>query len=68
MPNCASFGCVNRSGDRSLMFHQIPGSERDKALRKKWLINIRREGQLPKDKCFYIYVQNTLKMNVMKEI
>ena len=44
MPNCAAFGCVNRSGDKSLMFHQIPGCGRNKALRKKWLVNIRREG------------------------
>ena len=54
MPYCAAFGCVNRSGDRSLMFHHIPGSGRDIVLRKIWLVNIRRKGQLPKDKCFYI--------------
>ena len=44
MPNCAAFGCVNRSGDKSLMFHQIPGCGRNKVLQKKWLVNIRREG------------------------
>ena len=36
------------------MFHQIPGCGQEKVPRKKWLVNIRREGQLPEDKCFHI--------------
>ena len=35
-------------------FHQIPGEGRNKELRKRWLNNIRRAGDLPKDRSFYI--------------
>ena len=62
MSNCAAFGCVNRSS----MFHQIPGCGRNKVLRKKWLVNRREKGSFPRTNVF-IYVQNTSKMNVMKE-
>ena len=55
MPNCGAFGCTNRlSHDKELTFHQIPGEGRNKQLRKMWLTNIRRAGELPKDKSFYI--------------
>eukprot|EP00795_Rhopilema_esculentum_P005708 gene5708-10958_t len=55
MPNCGAFGCTNRSShNKELTFHQIPGEGRNKQLRKMWLTNIRRAGELPKDKSFYI--------------
>eukprot|EP00795_Rhopilema_esculentum_P006509 gene6509-11971_t len=55
MPNCGAFGCTNRSShNKELTFHQIPGEGRNKQLRKMWLKNIRRAGELPKDKSFYI--------------
>ena len=55
MPSCAAFGCTNHSTqNKELRFHQIPGEGRDKQLRQRWLANIRRAGELPKDKGFYI--------------
>eukprot|EP00795_Rhopilema_esculentum_P016153 gene16153-7518_t len=55
MLNCGAFGCTNRSShNKELTFHQIPGEGRNKQLRKMWLTNIRRAGELPKDKSFYI--------------
>ena len=55
MPSCSAFGCTNRSSqNKTLRFHQIPGEGRNKQLRKQWLNNIRRVGDLPKDKSFYI--------------
>ena len=54
MPNCAAYGCANRSSeDKTLSFHKIP-SEKNSKLRKQWLHNIRRTGTLPKDSGFYI--------------
>ena len=55
MPSCAAFGCKNRSSqNKELRFYQIPGEGRDKQLRQGWLANIRRAGEQPKDKGFYI--------------
>ena len=55
MPSCSAFGCTNRSSNnKALLFHQIPGEGRDRELRRRWLNNIRRAGELPKDKSFYI--------------
>ena len=59
MPSCAAFQCTNRSAsnknkDNKLSFHRIPSEEENGELRKKWLQNIRRAGQLPKDSGFYI--------------
>ena len=54
MVNCAAFGCTNRSTSRpDLSFHKIP-SVKNKVLRQKWLHNIRRTGNLPKDSSFSI--------------
>ena len=56
MPASAAIGCVNRSGENSnsISFHRIPCQRTRSELRKKWLLNIRRDGQLPKDSCFVI--------------
>ena len=55
MPNCAAFGCTNRSSEKpSLLFRQIPSGTRDKQLRTRWLNNIKRDGELPKNNSFYI--------------
>ena len=54
MVNCAAFGCTNRAANKpELSFHKIP-SKKHKYLRTQWLQNIRRDGVLPKDECFYI--------------
>ena len=54
MPNCAAWECTNRSSQkRQLSFHRVPSENRDPVRRKRWIQNIRREGELPKD-C-YIY-------------
>ena len=55
MPNCAAYGCTSRSTrDKTLSFHQIPYTEARKEVRKQWLANIRRDGNLPKDSSLYI--------------
>ena len=37
MPNCAAYGCTNRSNeDKTLSFHKIP-SKKNSKLRKQWL-------------------------------
>ena len=55
MPSCSAIGCTNRSSKESpRSFHQIPSQNRNDALRKKWLHEIKRKGDLPKDKSFYI--------------
>jgi len=54
MVNCAAIGCVNRSTTNPhVSFHKIP-SLKEETRRKKWIVNIRREGTLPKDVSFYI--------------
>jgi len=46
---CAAYGCSNRySIGKEISFHKIPKHDREK-IRKKWLNNIRRDGNLPKD-------------------
>ena len=56
MPNCASFGCTNRSTkDKSINFNRIPSAKRNKTLRQEWIKNIRRdEENVPKDSGFFI--------------
>ena len=55
MVNCSAIGCTNRSADHpELSFHQIPSEKKNKSLRKQWLHNIRRAGDLPKDTSFFI--------------
>lgn len=50
MPNCAAFGCTSRSSnDAELSFHRVPSANKNNDCRKKWLSNIRRAGNLPKD-------------------
>ena len=59
MPSCAAFGCTNCSiANKTLRFHQIPGEGRSKQLWRRWLINIRRAGELPTDKSFYIFSEH----------
>ena len=50
MVSCSAIGCTNRSTD----FYQVPSEKKNKSLRKQWLVNIRCDGQLPKDNSFYI--------------
>ena len=53
--SCSAFGCTNRSSNCSTVsFHQVPSESRNKSLRKQWLNNIKREGELPSTKGFYI--------------
>ena len=56
MVSCsAAIGCTNRSTDNiKIRFYQVPSEKKNKSLRKQWLVNIRRDGQLPKDNSFYI--------------
>ena len=55
MPSCAAFVCTNHSNEnKTLKFHQIPDEGRNKQLWQQWSNNIRRAGELPKDKSFYI--------------
>ena len=50
MVNCSEFGCTNRSSNHpELSFHIVPSEKRSKSIRKQWLHNIRRDGDLPKD-------------------
>ena len=54
MVNCSAYGCTNRSTVHpELSFHKLP-SMKNKILRQRWLHNIRREGELPKDASFRI--------------
>ena len=55
MVNCSAIGCTNRSADQpEISFHQVPTEKKNKSLRKHWLHNIRRAGELPKDTSFFI--------------
>ena len=55
MVNCGAFGCTNRAANHpELSFHKVPTNKRNPVLRKRWLHNIRRDGNLPKDSSFYI--------------
>ena len=54
MPSCSAIDCVNRSNSSSLSFYQLPSQHKRPELRKKWLLNIRRDGILPKDRSFFI--------------
>ena len=55
MVSCSAIGCTNRSTDNiNIRFYQVPSEKKNKSLRKQWLVNIRRYGQLPKDNSFYI--------------
>ena len=50
--SCAAVGCINRwKSDSPVYFYRIP---KDLNLKKKWLNNIKREVQLPKDEKFFI--------------
>ena len=50
--SCAAYGCTNKwKKDSEIAYHKLPT---DRALREKWLINIKREGKLPKDENFFI--------------
>ena len=56
MVNYAAFGCTNRSSNHpELSFHIVPIEKRSKSIRKQWLHNIRRDGDLPKDNCFDLF-------------
>jgi len=50
MANCGAYGCTNRSGgQKNISFHRLPAENRDKWLRRRWLLNIKREGEIPKN-------------------
>ena len=54
MVSCSAFSCTDRSENYpGISFHRIPSSKK-KELRQEWLHNIRRVGNLPSDKSFYI--------------
>ena len=53
MVNCSAFGCTNRSSNHpELSFDIVPSKKRSKSIRKQWLHNICRNGDLPKDNSF----------------
>ena len=54
MVSCSAIGCTNRSSNKEIRFYQVPTPETNPVLRQKWLHNIRRDGELPKHKSFYI--------------
>ena len=58
MPNCAAYGCVNRSSKCNLSFHRLPNKNKRQELRKKWLINMRRDGTLPKDDNIFLCAEH----------
>ena len=54
MVTCSAIGCTNRSSNKEIRFYQVPTPETSPVIRQKWLHNIRRDGELPKHKSFYI--------------
>ena len=54
MVSCSAIGCTNRSSNKEIRFYQVPTPETNPVLCQKWLHNIRRDGELPKHKSFYI--------------
>ena len=52
--SCAAYGCTNKwKTDSEIKFYKIP---KDNDLGQKWLNNIRRDGKLPKDENFCIFL------------
>ena len=53
--SCSAFGCKNEcKKDSGIKFYSLPTKEKNNDLRQKWLANIKREGDLPKDENFLI--------------
>jgi hypothetical protein len=42
------------SGDKNLSFHRTPSEKNNNNLRPKWLVNMKRAGNLPKDSGFFL--------------
>ena len=59
MPSCYAYRCSNHSNTSSeITFHRLPGKNKCLSIRKKWLANIKRGGELPKEEHFVICSQH----------
>ena len=59
MPSCYGYGCSNRSSTSSeIKFHRLPSKSKRPSIKKKWLVNIKRGGELPKEAHFVITSQH----------
>ena len=59
MLTCYAQGCSNRSSTSSeITFHRLLSKSKRPSIRKKWLANIKRRGQLPKEEHFAICSQH----------
>ena len=59
MPSCYAYGCSDRSSTSSeITFHRLPSKNKRPSIRKKWLANIKRGGELPKKEHFAISSQH----------
>ena len=55
MPSCYTYGFSNRSNTLSeSSFHGLPNKSKCPSIRKRWLANIKRGGELPKEEHFVI--------------
>ena len=59
MLSCYAYGCNTSSNTSSeITFHRQPGKNKRPSIRKKWLANIKRGGELPKEEHFVICLQH----------
>ena len=69
MANCSAFGCTNRSSNHpERSFHIVPSEKGSKSIRKQWIHNIHRDGDLPKDNSFFICSAHISKNSVLNVI
>ena len=55
MPSCYAYGFSNRSSASSeILFHGLPNKSKDPSIRKQWLANVKRGGELLKEEHFVI--------------
>ena len=55
MPNYCAFGFSNGSSTSiEILFHELPSKSKRPSIKKQWLINIKRGGELPKEEHFVI--------------
>ena len=68
MPNCGAYGCTNQSsGNKNISFHRLPAENRDKLLRRRWLLNIKRHSEIQKN-LYICSVLNTLNQSASNVI
>ena len=55
MPSCYAYGFSNSSSASSeILFHGLPNKSKDPSIRKQWLANVKRGGELLKEEHFVI--------------